>query len=201
MRCLRDFSLADEASITAHSTEDLQQLMNRFRKAFQDFGLTISLKKTRVIAQNVDSLPNIAILKHELQVVNDFVSLILFLWSSSYTSASARLLLQFPSWLREYGPTRSWRKIPGSRSAELAFWAHCCTAASPGFFTHDGRGSLTFSTCAVHVSDTYLASPGRTEFQTTQSWSELKFPICIHYWNRDVCAGSAMLWEWMTAWS
>ena len=199
MKCLRDFPLADEASITAHSTEDLQQLMNRFRKAFQDFGLTISLKKTRVIAQNVDSLPNIAILKHELQVVNDFVSLILFLWSTSYTSASARVLLPFPSWLRQYGPTRSWRKIPRSRSTELAFWAHCCTAASPGFFTHDGRGSLTLSTCAV--SDAYLASPGRREFQTTQSWSELKFPICIHYWNRDVCAGSAMLWEWMTAWS
>ena len=77
-------------------------------------------------------------------------------------------------------------------STELAFWARCCTAASPGFFTHDRRRSLTLSTCAV--SDAYLTWPGRTEFQTTQSWSELKFPLCIHYWNRDVCAGSAMLW-------
>ena len=172
--------------------------MNRFRKAFQDFGLTISLKKTRVLARNVDSLPNIAILKHELEFVNDFVSLILFLWSTSYTSASTRLLLPFPSWLREYGPTRSWRKIPRSRSTELAFWAHCCTAASPGFFTHDGRGSSTLSKCAV--SDAYLASPGRrnnTVLEGTEH--ELKFPVCTHYWNRDVCAGSAMLWEWMTA--
>ena len=97
MKCLRDFRFADDAAITAHSTEDLQQLMTRFRKASQDFGLTISLKKTRVMAQNVDSLPNTAILKHELEVVNDFVSLILFLCSPSYTSASARLLLPFPS--------------------------------------------------------------------------------------------------------
>ena len=81
MKC--DFLFADDAAITAHSAEDLQQLMNRFRKAFQDFGLTISLKKTRVMAQNVDSLPNITILEHELVVVNDFVSLILFLWIPS----------------------------------------------------------------------------------------------------------------------
>ena len=83
MKCLPDFPFADDSAITAHSTEDLQQLMNRFRKAFQDFGLTISLKKTRVLARNVDSLPNIAILKHELEIVNDFVSLILFLWIPS----------------------------------------------------------------------------------------------------------------------
>ena len=81
MKC--DFLFADDAAITAHSAEDLQQLMNRFRKAFQDFGVTISLKKTPVIAQKVDSLPNITILEHELVVVNDFVSLILFLWIPS----------------------------------------------------------------------------------------------------------------------
>ena len=75
MKCLPDFPFADDAAITTHSTEDLQQLMNRFRKAFQDFGLTISLKKTQVMARNVNSLPNIAILKNELEIVNDFVSL------------------------------------------------------------------------------------------------------------------------------
>ena len=83
MKCLRDFLFADDAAITAHSAEALQQLMNLFRKSFQDFGLTISLKKTRVMAQNVDSLSNITILEHELEVVNDFVSLILFLWIPS----------------------------------------------------------------------------------------------------------------------
>ena len=83
MKCLRDFLFAVDAAITAHSAEALQQLMNRFRKSFQDFGLTISLKKTRVMAQNVDSLSNITILEHELEVVNDFVSLILFLWIPS----------------------------------------------------------------------------------------------------------------------
>ena len=83
MKCLRNFFFADDAAITAHPAEDLQQLMNRFKKALQDFWPTISLKKTRVMAQNVDSLPNIKILEHELEVASDFVSLILFLWIPS----------------------------------------------------------------------------------------------------------------------
>ena len=66
MKCLRNFFFADDAAITAHPAEDLQQLMNRFKKALQDFWPTISLKKTRVMAQNVDSLSNIKILEHEL---------------------------------------------------------------------------------------------------------------------------------------
>ena len=83
MKCLRNFFFDDDAAITAHPAEDLQQLMNRFKKALQDFWPTISLKKTRVMAQNVDSLPNIKILEHELEVASDFVSLILFLWIPS----------------------------------------------------------------------------------------------------------------------
>ena len=51
------------------------QLMNRFSKACQDFGLIISLKKTQVMAQDVDSPLNITILGHELDVVIDFVYL------------------------------------------------------------------------------------------------------------------------------
>ena len=40
LKCMRDFLFADDAAIVAHSAEDLQQLMNRFSKACQDFGLT-----------------------------------------------------------------------------------------------------------------------------------------------------------------
>ena len=75
MKCLRDFLFADDAAITAHSAEDLQHLMNRFSNACQDFGLTISLKKTQVMAQEENSPLNMTILEHELEVVNDFVYL------------------------------------------------------------------------------------------------------------------------------
>ena len=75
LRCLRDFLIADDAAVTAHSAEDLQQLMTRFSDTCQDFGLTISLKKTQVMGQDVDSPQAISISDHELDVIHDFVYL------------------------------------------------------------------------------------------------------------------------------
>ena len=71
LKCMWDF-FADDAAIVAHSAEDLQQLMNCFSKACQDFGLTIILKKTQVMDQGVDSPPSITISTQELEVVHDF---------------------------------------------------------------------------------------------------------------------------------
>ena len=72
---MRDFLFADDAALVAHSAEELQQLMNCFSKACQDFGLTISLKKTQVMGQGVDSPPSITISTQEVEVVHDFVYL------------------------------------------------------------------------------------------------------------------------------
>ena len=47
--------------------------MSRFNKACQDFGLTISLKKTQVIGEDVASPPDVRILDYELEVVYDFI--------------------------------------------------------------------------------------------------------------------------------
>ena len=74
-KCLRDFLFADDAVVTTHSAEELQQLMNRFSDACKDFGLTISLKKTQVMVQDVDSPPNIKISDQQLEVVHDFTYL------------------------------------------------------------------------------------------------------------------------------
>ena len=75
LKCPCDFLCADDAAVTAHSSEDLQQLMTLFSKACRDFGLTISLKKTQVMGQDVDSPPSISISDHELGVVHNFVHL------------------------------------------------------------------------------------------------------------------------------
>ncbi|XP_050703781.1 uncharacterized protein LOC126989216 [Eriocheir sinensis] len=74
-KCVRDFLFADDAAVTAHSAEGLQQLMIRFNEACDDFGLTISLKKTQVMGQDVDQPPDIRIADHRLDVVHDFVYL------------------------------------------------------------------------------------------------------------------------------
>ena len=55
--------------------EELQQFMNHFSKACEDFGLTISLMKTQVMGQGVDSPPSIIISTQELEVVHDFMYL------------------------------------------------------------------------------------------------------------------------------
>ena len=75
LKCLLDFLFADDAAVTAHSAKDLQQLMTRFSNACQDFGLTISLKKTQVMGQDVDFPPAISTNDQELDVVHDFVYL------------------------------------------------------------------------------------------------------------------------------
>ena len=54
LKCMRDFLFADDTAVVVHAAED-QQLMKQFSKACQDFGLTISLKKTRVMGQGADS--------------------------------------------------------------------------------------------------------------------------------------------------
>ena len=63
------------AAIVPHSAEDLQQLMNRFSKGCQGFGLTISPKETQVMGQGVDLPPSITISTQELEVVHEFVYL------------------------------------------------------------------------------------------------------------------------------
>ena len=49
--------------------------MDRFSRACKDFGLTINLKKTQVMAQGIDLRPHVTVVNHELDVVHDLVYL------------------------------------------------------------------------------------------------------------------------------
>ena len=75
LKFMRDILFTNNATVVAHSAEELQQLMNHFNNACQDFGFTISLKKTQLMDQGVDSPPSITISTQELKVVNDFIYL------------------------------------------------------------------------------------------------------------------------------
>jgi hypothetical protein len=72
---IREMLFADDAALTAHSEEALQQLINYFTDACRDFGLTISLKKTNIMGQDVSSIPNISIADYTLEVVDNFTYL------------------------------------------------------------------------------------------------------------------------------
>lgn len=54
---LRDFLFADDAALVAHSDDDLQNLLNGFSNACDDFGLTISLQKTKIMTQDTEVPP------------------------------------------------------------------------------------------------------------------------------------------------
>ena len=72
---IREMLFADDAALTAHTEPALQQLISCFANACSEFGLTISIKKTNVLGQNVNSLPHITIGEHTLDVVDNFTYL------------------------------------------------------------------------------------------------------------------------------
>jgi len=60
---------ADDAAVATHTQQELQSLMDRFSQACNDFGLTISLKKTNVLGQDAAAAPIITIDDCELDDV------------------------------------------------------------------------------------------------------------------------------------
>ena len=54
---IRELLYADDADFVSHSEEDLQEIMNLFSTACDAFGLTISIKKTKVMFTPVPGAP------------------------------------------------------------------------------------------------------------------------------------------------
>lgn len=72
---IRELLFADDAALSTHTAEALQQLLDRFSYACKEFGLTISIKKTNVMAQDVPLPPTINIDDKELVVTDHFTYL------------------------------------------------------------------------------------------------------------------------------
>ena len=72
---VREMLFADDAALAAHTEEALQQMINSFSHACEEFGLTISLKKTNVSVQDASKVPCIKIGDYTLEVVEDFTYL------------------------------------------------------------------------------------------------------------------------------
>ena len=65
----------DDAALTAHTEAGLHDLINCFSDACNEFGLTISIKKTNVLGQNVSPAPSISIGDSSLGGVEEFTYL------------------------------------------------------------------------------------------------------------------------------
>ena len=72
---IRDLLFADDAAVATHSEQSLQNLMKKFSDACDNFGLTISLKKTEILTQETETPPAIKIGDHQLSVVEQFTYL------------------------------------------------------------------------------------------------------------------------------
>ena len=67
---IREMLFADDAALSSHTEADLQRLVNRLSHACKEFGLTISLKKTNIMAQDADPPPSITGDGYSLEVVD-----------------------------------------------------------------------------------------------------------------------------------
>ena len=72
---VREMLFADDAAVISHTEEGLQTLINQFTSACKEFGLTISIKKTEVMGQNVTEPPTIQIDSKALEVSDHFTYL------------------------------------------------------------------------------------------------------------------------------
>ena len=54
---IRDLLYADDAALVSHSEDGLQRLLDRFSNSCDQFGLTISLKKTQAMGQATPAQP------------------------------------------------------------------------------------------------------------------------------------------------
>ncbi|XP_038062349.1 uncharacterized protein LOC119732818 [Patiria miniata] len=72
---LREMLFADDASLASHTETGLQQLVDRLSYACKEFALTISIKKTHVMGQEVETPPSISIDNKTLDCVGTFTYL------------------------------------------------------------------------------------------------------------------------------
>ena len=72
---VRELLFADDAALVSHTEGGLQDLIDSFSDACNDFGLKISLTKTEIMTQGSVSDPNIYIGQHRLETVTSFTYL------------------------------------------------------------------------------------------------------------------------------
>ena len=68
---IRELLLVDDAALTTHIEEELQQLISQFYTC-KEFGMTISIRKTEVMGQDVSWSPSITIDNQVFEVADHF---------------------------------------------------------------------------------------------------------------------------------
>ena len=137
---IRELLFADNAALTAHTAEALQLLISCFTCAGREFGLTICLKMTNIMGQDLNSIQSISISHYILEVVEDFTYLGSII--SSNLSLNAKLNTQIGKTAtavaclaKRVWKTPCWPSTPRWRFTKPACSAHCSMADKHGLCT------------------------------------------------------------------
>ena len=186
---IRELLFTDDAALTPHTEETLQWLITCFTCTCREFSLTISLKNTNIIGQD---LSRISIGDCILEVVEDFT----YLGStiSSNLSLDAKLntwsARQWQQWLalqRGSGKTPCWPSTPRWRCINPACSACCSMAVKHGLCTPSKIADSMPSTYTA--LEGFWASPGKTLSQTRTSWLRWEYQACLPCLPEDTCTG------------
>ena len=134
---IKELLFADDAALVAHSESTLQALIDRLQDACEKFSLTISVKKTVVMAQGVKNPPVIKLNNTPLEVVSKFCYL------GSTTIEGSTLDDEI---------TQNWQQKPKWVFTRHVSSVHFCTAAKPGQATVTKKRNWTASIFAAYAA-------------------------------------------------
>ena len=196
---IREMLFADDAALSSHTKEALQQLMDRFSHACKEFGLTISIKKTNVMGQDVPSPPAVTIDNVVLDVTNHFTYLGSTITSNLSLHAEINKRIAKAAAVMAQLSKRVWgnnQLTLNTKSTRHAFLAACCMAVNLGQHTPDKRTDWRASTFAV--CNEFSTSSGRTGSPTPPCWKKLVLSVCISCSASVACDGWGMYTGWIT---
>ena len=122
---VKEMLFADDAAFVSHSEDGLQRLIDGFSKACKDFGLTISIKKTEIMAQNTPNIPSIYINNQLLKNVDDFKYLGSIVSSNPSLSKELDARVGKAAIIVEKLQKREWQKPKLRLKAKITVYTAC----------------------------------------------------------------------------
>ena len=191
---IREILFADDAALTAHTEAGLQDLINCFSYACNEFGLPISIKKTNVLGQNVSPAPSISIGDSSLDVVDEFTYL------GSVISRSLNLDLELNGRIGKASSTmgrlsrRVWENTKHTTNTKIAVYRACVPSSlmcGSECWTLYSRQEQRLNTFHLRCIRRILGISWQQHI-TNDEANGLESPACSAYWRREDFAGLAM---------
>ena len=121
----------DDAALTTHKEEELQQLISQFSHTCKEFGLTISFRKTKVMGRDVPSPPSIIMENQVLEVADHFTYLGLIISSNLSLDSEINKRIAKASSVMARLSKRVWSNNQLTTNTKLQVYQACVLSALP----------------------------------------------------------------------